>query len=102
MFQTTTYLSLKEKILVVLFVIGFIFFCIYFGDQPPQDEDAPYETVCSRLEDRFWDFPDDALNTLEAYIYQYTDDYEYVSQSEAEEAYETIRSYCYSFYDVLD
>lgn len=102
MFQTTTHLSLKEKILVVLCVIGFIFACIYFDNTPPQDEDDPYEIVCNRLEDRFWNFPYDALNNLEAYVYQYTDDYDYVSQSEAEEAYETIRRYCYSFYDVLD
>ncbi len=68
---------------------------------PTLDDDA-YEIVCNRLEDCFWNFPYDALSDLEAYIYQYTDDYDYVSQSEAEEAYETIRRYCYSFYDVLD
>lgn len=102
MFQTYTYLSGKDIFKIVLFLIGFCVLAFFTSRLPDESEESPYERVRSNVDILLDDFPEDALNILEAYVYQYTDDYRFISQSEADAAYDTVRRYCYSFYDVLD
>ena len=103
---TTTSLDAKDYLKIALFVIGFALLAFFTSRLPEQPEESPYERVQTKMGVLQDEFPDEALLTLRDYVYQYTGDYDNVSQDEADAAYEEISEFCDSlydiFYDVLD
>ena len=102
----TTRLEAKEYLAIALFVIVFALFAFFTSRYPDEPEETPYERVQTEIGILQDEFPHDALSTLRDYVYQYTGDYDNVSQDEADAAYEEIIEFCDAlydvFYDVLD
>ena len=102
----TTSLDAKDWLKIALFVIAFALLAFFTSRLPDKPEESPYERVQTEIGILQDEFPDEALSTLRDYVYQYTGDYDNVSQDEADAAYEEIREFCDSlydiFYDVLD
>ena len=102
----TTRLEAKDYLEIALFVIVLALLAFFTSRLPDEPEESPYERVQTKIGVLQDEFPDEALSTLRDYVYQYTGDYDNVSQDEADAAYEEIIEYCDAlydiFYDVLD
>ena len=107
MFKSYRPWSVTDTIVVTLILCS-VAAGIYSGlsDSPPESPTAS-EYLC-RLEDIDIEIssecglgPEEALRILEAYIYQYTDDYVPIPQEDAEAAFESLLVYYRSVSDIV-
>ena len=107
MFKSYRPWSVTDTIVVIL-ILCFVAASIYSGlsDSPPESPTA--SEYIRRLEDIDIEIssecglgPEEALSVLEAYVYQYTDDYNPIPQEDAEAALESLFVYYRSVSDIV-
>lgn len=107
MFKSYRPWSVTDTIVVILILCS-VAAGIYSGlsDAPPERPTA--SEAISRLEDIDIEissecgfYPEEALSVLKGYVYQYTGDYNPISQEEAEAALDALRTYYLTVSDII-